>query len=366
MSAKSITLRELNRATLARQMLLERSDIGIIEAIEFLGGLQAQTSNAPYHALWTRLQGFTHAAMTKFILDKQLVRVATLRATLHLHSARDALAIRPLVQPVLERGWAGAYKKLFGAANKAKVKAAGIALLRAQPMTNGALAKALAPDFPQSDPHSLAQYLHASEVLVQTPPTRLWNAGHAPLLTRIEDYLPGQKAEKLYRRDLVLRYLAAYGPASVQDMQAWCGLTLLAQDFAALKDRLIVLTDEDGRELFDLPDAPRPDADTPAPVRFMPEYDNAFLGYDNRRRVVSDDNRQLMFTINRYYPPVLIDGMIEGGWRLTQAKGVANLAIGTYGPVTRKAKQEIEKEGDRFARFCCEDAKAIEVSVGEV
>ena len=109
MTGKPITLRELNRATLARQMLLERSDCDIVEAIEFLGGLQAQTSNAPYHALWTRLRGFAHADMTRLIVDKQLVRAATLRATLHLHSARDALALRPLVQTVLDRGWAGAY-----------------------------------------------------------------------------------------------------------------------------------------------------------------------------------------------------------------------------------------------------------------
>ena len=223
-------------------------------------------------------------------------------------------------------------------------------------MTNGDLAKALAPQFPDSDPHALAQFIHASQTLVQTPPTRLWNAGHAPLLTLIETYLSGQEATSISRQDLVLRYLAAFGPASVQDMQTWCGLTQLGEDFIALRDRLAIFTDEDGRDLFDLPDAPRPDADTPAPVRFIPEYDNLFLGYDNRRRVVSDANRKAMFTINRYHPPILVDGMIAGGWRMNKAKTTVQLAIGTYAPISKKTRSALEKEGEDFARFCHDDA----------
>ncbi|MEO5805900.1 winged helix DNA-binding domain-containing protein [Devosia sp.] len=361
MTGPTIATHQLNRALLARQLLLERSDLGIVDAIDRLGGLQAQTSNAPYHGLWSRLAGFSHDAMTALIVDKSLVRAATLRATLHLHTAADLLSFRPLLQSVMERGWAAAYTKRFADADKAAVMAKGIAHLDRQQLTNSDLAQLLAPAFPGSDPHSMAQYLHCTQTLVQVPPTRLWNVGRAPLLQRIETYLPGQTAPAFGRRDLVLRYLRAFGPASVQDMQQWCGLTLLTPDFEALRDQLVTFTDDTGRELFDLPNAPRPDADTPAPIRFIPEYDNIFLGFANRTRIVADDIRPIMFAINRYNPPILIDGMIEGAWWLKLVKGVAHLRIATYVPIGKRTAEQIEAEGLAFAHFCQADAKAVSV-----
>ncbi|WP_299725240.1 winged helix DNA-binding domain-containing protein [Devosia sp.] len=359
----TITDRELNRATLARQILLGRVDSLIPEAVAFLLGLQAQTTNGPYQALWNRLSGFTHQALTTLIADKTLLRATTMRTTLHLHTVDDMRAIRPLLQPMLDRTFASPAKARTIKADRAAVRTLGVELLNQQPMTAGDLGKRLLEAFPDSDPYVLAQVVQGAETLVQIPPTRIWGHGGPPLLTRIESWIGQGVAKPIDMPALVLRYLKAFGPASVADMQHWCGLTRLAPAFEAVRDQLITFTAEDGRTLYDLPDAPRPDADTPAPPRFLPEYDNVYLGFADRRRIQSDLARARMPLVNGYPSTFTVDGFIAGKWSLARRKDTANLTLTPFRTLLKRELAAVDQEGRAMAGFLTEGAAAITPTV---
>ena len=360
----TLTDRQLNRATLARQMLLERSDRSIEDAVAFLLGLQGQQTHDPYIGVWSRLKQFRHEEMTALILDKTLVRATTMRATLHLHTADDLLGLREFVQPVVERMWQSAFgKRRFGDNDKAKVRKAGVKLLDKGPMTSGALGKALQEKFPEGEPLAKAVLMQVVETLIQVPPTRIWGSGHAPMLTRVENWLPAPHRRTIARETLVRRYLAAYGPASIMDMQAWCGMTKLGEVFEALRPELVTFTGADGRELFDLPDAPRPDADTPAPPRFLPLYDNVYLGFDNRRRMLAENDLKRVNMLREFKPAVLIDGIVSAGWVITDKKGAALIEIEPYHALGKQHLQPMEAEALAFLKFMREDAKSYDVSV---
>lgn len=365
MSSQPLTDRQLNRATLARQMLLERSDIGIVEAVEWLLGQQAQQTHDPYIGLWSRLNGFTHEALTALIVDKRLARATTMRGTLHLHSLPDLIGMRELIHPVLERMWQSNFRRRFGDNDQEKVLAAAIEVIDREPMTAGAVGKALQDRFPTAEPLAMTVLLQVRETLVQVPPTRIWGSGHAPLLMRAPKYLP-PTTSALDLTSLVRRYLAAYGPASVNDMQSWCGLTKLGEIFEAIRGELTTFTAPDGRELFDLPDAPRPDADTPAPVRFMPLYDNAFLGYDNRRRMLAENHEKRGDFLRDAKPTVLVDGIISANWAIESKKGAAVLTVSPFHKLTKRDVADVEREGQKFLRFMEEKAGTFDVRVLEV
>ncbi|MET3899203.1 hypothetical protein ABIB57_003158 [Devosia sp. UYZn731] len=358
-----ITDRQLNRATLSRQMMLEGVDMAIPEAVAFLLGLQAQTTNGPYQALWNRLSGFTPSALTALITNKTLLRATTMRTTLHLHTADDMRTLRPLLQPVLDRTFASPAKARTIKADRAAVRALGVELLNQQPMTAGELGKRLLKSFPDSDPYVLAQVVQGAETLVQIPPTRIWGHGGPPLLARIETWIGQGVAEPIALPALVLRYLTAFGPASVADMQHWSGLTRLAPAFEAVRDQLIAFTAEDDRTLYDLPDAPRPDADTPAPPRFLPEYDNVYLGFADRRRIQSDLARARMPLVNGYPSTFTVDGFIAGKWSLARRKDSAQLTLTPFRKLLKRELTEIEKEGHAMAGFLTEGATAITTTV---
>jgi hypothetical protein len=363
MSETVLTTRALNRAALARQMLLERSDRSIVDAVEFLGGLQAQQSNDPYIGLWSRLNGFTQEQLTQLIVDKTLLRATTMRGTLHLHSAADMVGFRALVQGFLHGQWKGGFTKRFGDNDKQKVLKAAIKLIDKQPMTAGALQKLLKDKFPTAEPLSMTTLLQSHETLIQIPPTRLWGNGGAPLLQRIEKYLPDAPMPTLTRVALVRRYLAAYGPASVNDMQIWCRLTKLSAEFRAIEKELVVFEDESGRTLYDLPDAPRPDEDTHAPVRFLPLYDNSYLGYDDRRRMLSPATADWINMFQNFKPSVLVDGTINAGWTVETNKGAAVLGVECYRKMTKAERKDLETEGHAFAKFMAPTAKRWDVKL---
>jgi hypothetical protein len=229
-------------------------------------------------------------------------------------------------------------------------------------MTAGDIGKALAPQFPTAEPLSMTVLLQVRETMVQVPPTRIWGSGHAPLLMRAPKYLPSTTST-LDLATLVRRYLAAYGPASVNDMQSWCGLTRLGEIFETIRGEFVTFTAPDGRELFDLPDAPRPDADVPAPVRFMPLYENAFLGYDNRRRFVARDDEKRTDFLHVTRPAVLVDGTFLAGWTIDRKKGAAVLTVSPYHKLKKHDVAEVEREGLRFLRFMEEKAESFDVRV---
>jgi hypothetical protein len=362
MTGRVLTTRQLNRATLARQLLLERQELGIVEAVEHLLGLQAQVTEGPYQGLWSRLKGFRHEDLTKLIVDRALARATTMRGTLHLHSADDLIGIRALVQPFLNQVWNSNFRKRFGGNDEKAALKAAIQLIDKEPMTAGALGKLLQEKFPSAEPLALTALLQTRETLIQIPPTRIWGSGHAPILTRIEHWLPPPYERPITREALVLRYLRAYGPASINDMQIWSRLTKLSTEFEALRDQLVTFTDETGRTLYDLPDAPRPDAGTPAPVRFLPLYDNAYLGYDDRRRMLSEHTAEMTNMFQAFKPAVLIDGVIDAGWVITAKKGTAVIEVESYRKLLKRESAEIEREGLAFLRFMEPEAKSWEVT----
>lgn len=364
MSGKPLTLRHLNRATLSRQLLVGRQQLHIAAALAHLVGLQAQVSENPYQGLWSRLAGFRHTDLTALIVGREVARATSLRGTLHLHVAGDLVALRPLVQPVLDRVWQAAFLKRFGGADREAVLRAGTALLDDGPMTAGELGARLAPRFPGAEPLALATHVQMQDILVQVPPTRIWGSGHAPILSRAANWLGPIDVPPLSRAMLVRRYLGAHGPASVADIQAWCGLTGLATEVEALGDALVPCRDESGRKLFDLAGATPPEPDLDVPVRFLPDFDNALIGYADRRRIL-DREVEAALRPTRSYRAVLVDGFVAATWSIRGAKGTARLLVTPFRRLEKPEIRDIEAEAGAFLTFMAEDVDRREVVFGD-
>ena len=288
-SPNVLTIRELNRATLARQLLLERAALPAADAIERLVGMQAQVPMDPYIGLWTRLKGFDPVELSDLLTSRNAVRASLMRATIHLVTARDMCTLRPLMEPVIQRMfWTGSP---FGRAIKGVDTEALVAMVRVlieeRPRTRAELRPLLAERWPDHDSDALSAIGYLLPV-VQVPPRGVWGQSGQATWTTAESWLDRPLDPEPSIDDLVMRYLAGYGPAAVMDIQAWCGLTKLKEVVERLRPGLREYRDESGRELFDVPDAPLPDADVPAPVRFLPEYDNSLLGYKDRTRMIGD------------------------------------------------------------------------------
>ncbi|MDX5571018.1 winged helix DNA-binding domain-containing protein, partial [Streptomyces sp. ID05-04B] len=250
--------RALNRATLARQLLLSPAELSAKAAVEHLLGLQAQNVKPPYYALAARLEGFVPEQLSGLMADREVVRIVSMRSTIHTHTADDCLTLRPLVQPARDRELANFRKGLVGV-DLDRLAVLARELVEDEPRTMGQLREALTVEWPDADPQSLAVAARCRLPLVQVTPRGLWGRSGQVALTTAEHWL-GRPAQQAPAADaVVLRYLAAFGPASVKDMQTWAGLTRLREAFAGLRPHLSVFRDDHGVELFDLPEAPRPD-----------------------------------------------------------------------------------------------------------
>jgi hypothetical protein len=348
---RTLSLRTLNRATLERQMLLRRHPMAVADALEHLVGMQAQLPNAPYVALWSRLEGFQPETLSELVANRRAVRMSLMRATIHLVTARDALALRPVVQPALERDvypnttYGG--HRLAGL-DMGAVLDAGRELVAERPLSNAQLRHALADRWPDRDPAALAYAVRGLLPMVHVPPRGIWQRSGPIALTTVEAWL-GQSVDPVADPDtMVLRYLAAYGPASVADAQTWARLTGLREVFDRLRPHLAVFEDERGRELFDLPDAPRPDPDTPAPPRFLPEYDNVLLAHADRTRFVDDDTRRRIQAEGLTIGSLLVDGTAGGTWTTARQDGTQVLTIRPIEPMTDPDREAIAAEGARL------------------
>ncbi|WP_238007805.1 winged helix DNA-binding domain-containing protein [Dactylosporangium sp. AC04546] len=342
--------RALNRATLARQLLLDRSAMSVPEAVEHLAGLQAQTPHSWYVGLWTRLRDFSPPGASDLLADGRLVRVAAMRSTIHLMTGRDALAVRPLVAVVGERMWATNFgRKLTSHDDLASIVAEGCRVLAAEPLTFADLGKRLAERWPGHDAAAMAQAVRVFETLIQVPPRGLWGRSGRALHTTAATWLPGLSAEPLTVAELLLRYLRAFGPATVQDMQTWSGLTRLAGVVDGLRPRLVTFADEQGRELFDLPDAPRPGPDAAAPARFLYDFDNLLLSHADRTRVVTAEFAGEPFDPHGPIPAVvLVDGTTAAVWRVGRSK---ELVVAPLRPLARHEIDDVTAEGARLLAF---------------
>ncbi len=363
-AAEVLGQRALNRALLERQLLLRRHQLPAAAAIEQLVGMQAQVPGDPYVGLWSRLQDWNPEELSALLTGRQAVRGPLMRTTLHLVTARDYLMLRPLVQPVLERGlFSGSpFGRGVTGLDVEEVLAAGRALLEEQPRTTSALGKLLAARWPDRDPLDLAHTVRYLLPLVQLPPRGVWGGKGQATWTTIEAWLGQPVAADPSPGGMVLRYLAAFGPATVNDVQAWCWLTRLREVVDRLRPQLRSFRDEAGKELFDLPDAPRPDPDTPAPPRFLPQFDNLILSHADRTRVITDEHLKLGIT-REAKGTFLVDGFVAGTWRLTRDRDrdAAAVTVSPFTPQTSEATAAIGEEGARLLAFATPDAASHDV-----
>ncbi|MEI8406909.1 MULTISPECIES: winged helix DNA-binding domain-containing protein [unclassified Kribbella] len=337
--------RVLGRALLERQLLLRRTDLDVVPAVEQVFGLNAQNPNDPYLALWSRLESFTLPSLTAAIEDGSLVRSTMMRATQHLMSVPDFQFVRPVLAPLLRRVQRNAFgRRTAGVDLDALVIMARELLADGRTLTRPELGRLLAERWPVDDPTALgwtAQYL---EPLIHPAPSGTWNVyGATPFA------LPEVSLSVGDVRQMILRYLAAFGPATVADARTWSGVSGLREVFAELRPSLQVYVDESGRELFDLPDQPLPSEDVPAPVRFLPPFDATLLGHADRTRIMTDEIRRQVCIGAGVAATVLVDGTVAATWTVDYADDAAVLTVQPLRLLTDPAA--VEAEAARLLTF---------------
>lgn len=357
-----LTTRMLNRATLARQMLLTREKTTALRAVERLCGMQAQLARPPYIGLWSRVAGFQAADLTRLALTRKVVRGTLMRVTLHLVTTKDYAGLRPLLQPMLSAGFQRARGEGVSGLELESVLAAARACLQERPCTFNDVRAVLGKKWPKLDERALGYAVRTHLPLVQVPTATAWGWPGAAAFVVAESWLGKAMGKGWDERRLVLRYLEAFGPADHRDAEMWSGLSKLRGAFEALRPKLQVFRDEKGRELFDLPKAPRPPADRAAPVRFLPDYDNLMLGHADRTRIVPAVHRPKLATTNlRVVSTFLVDGFVAGAWRISRARSSATLELEPFESFSTKVRAELTREGGGLLRFAEPDARSFEV-----
>jgi Winged helix DNA-binding domain len=342
-TVRVLTRRELGRALLARNLLLERSPLDPLAAVRHLVGLQAQEPQEPWLGLLARLDGVDLTVAGRLLEERSLVRTHLMRRTVHLVTAEDCLALRPLHADVLLSRMRAVLSRRLVGVDEGELAAAGGPLFEAEPRTVGEVGRALAARWPQASARDLGDALSSLVPLVQVPPRGLWQQQGPARCTTVRAWLGRDPEDPPLAADgLVLRYLRAFGPAATADVRAWSGLAGLRDAVARLRPRLRTFRDERGRLLFDVPDGPLPDADTPAPPRFLPAFDNAVLGYDDRSRIIDDEHRGLSVAGARV---LLVDGRVAATWTTRLDDGAAVLEVA---PLRDRARSEdVDAEADR-------------------
>jgi hypothetical protein len=348
-----LSRQQLNRATLARQLLLERADLPVVEAVERLVGLQSQAPLAHYVALWSRLEPFDPAAAGAALERGDLIRTHAMRMTVHLFSRRDAVGLRALIQPMLTaRFESSPFGKQLPGLDVSALREHVRAITGEAPVTRAQLGQLLAERFPGAPAEALGYAASFLEPMAQVPPRGVWGKRGRVAWQTFAGWLGVEADVPLSIDDVVLRYLGAFGPASVADMRTWSGLTGLREVVDRLAPALRTFTDQAGRELYDLPDAPRPDPETPAPARFLPEYDNLLLSHQDRGRVIPDGRTVPL-------PPgdgarigtVLVGGDFRATWRIDGRDEAATLSVRADPPLRADEADEVDAEGRRLLGF---------------
>jgi hypothetical protein len=345
---------QLNRTLLERQLLLRRSPLGVMGAIERLAGMQCQEPPAPFYGLWSRLRAFDPAELVGLLERHAVLRTTLMRVTLHLTTADDFLAWRPMHQAMIEKRFAGtSFARQLDGVDLAEVVAAGRALLAETPATAAALGRALAERWPDADPTALAFAVRWVVPLAQLPPrgTSLEKAGGGAVVAPVPELTGRELATETEPDALVLRYLAAFGPASVPDVRMWSGLPGLAAVVERLRPRLRSFRDESGRELLDLPGAPILTGDEPAPPRFLPSFDNLLLGHDDRSRVLPYGHRLGVVGGSAF---LLVDGFARATWKIERDRDAATLRITPLEPLD--LGDDVLEEGERLLEFAAPGA----------
>lgn len=405
MGTSTLTLRARGRALLARQMLLAREESPCGSAVASLGGLQAQLARPPHISLFSRIEGYRREDLIEAVTRRELVRATMMRGTLHIVSAADYTTLRPALQPMLTKGLRSVLRERADALDIDGLLVATRAYLQREgPRTFEDIRDHLESLGLPGDERARGFGVRMTLPLIQVPDGSAWGYPSNCAFALSDDWLaagtgqgerggrgPAPKAPRAQAPDgqvnkaratgasgpegevrtpedredaLVLFYLRAFGPATVADAQTWSGLTPLKATFERLRPRLITFRDERGKELFDLPEAPRPDPDTPAPARFLPEFDSLILAHDDRSHLLDDAHRKIVYKPNlRILPTFLVDGRVAGTWDLDAKKKTATLEMVPFAKLSKRNLEELTAEAEGLLRFVEPGAKAHEVRV---
>ncbi|WP_074315279.1 winged helix DNA-binding domain-containing protein [Singulisphaera sp. GP187] len=357
MKPETLSRTALNRALLARQMMLAREAVAPLVAVERLVGLQAQQPQPPFIGLWTRIAGFERESLWRLLHDRAVVRSTLMRGTLHLMSAADYLRIRGTLQPMLSAGMRAVLRDRLEGLDVEGLTTAARAVFHERPRTFTELRTALLETVPEADERAMGFAVRTHLPLVAVPDDSSWGYRADPDFATAESWLGTVPGPGVPAQELVLRYLAGFGPAAAVDVQAWSGLTGVRDQLEALRPRLKTFRDDRKRELFDLPEAPRPPEETPAPVRFLPGFDNIILSHADRTRIIADEYRPRVTTKNLLVlPTFLVDGFVAGTWKVMIAKKAACLTLSPFTALAKPAKAELAEEGEQLVRFIEPDA----------
>ena len=355
---KTISLRDLNRTLLSRQLLLEPADHPTLKTVEQLIGLQAQVASPPYFGLWSRLARFEPTHLMELRDSKKVLRAALLRSTLHWVSTKDYAWMRPTIQPALERAWQGFFGVRRSGIEVGPICDLARTLLADGPLTLSHLSDGLLKEFPQWNKEAMEYGVRTHLPLVQVPPAGAWKGGTAAKyeLVPVNDTPDPPK--------LVRRYLAAFGPATARDVAAWAGFTAIGKTLEAMRDELVEYQDEAGRALYDLPKSTIVEGKAPAPIRFVAEYDNLVLSHADRSRILPDAHRKrVLLSAGRVLATVLINGFAGGTWKVEKVKKTARLRVELFVEPKAKLRREVECEGERLLDFAEPTLTAHEVDV---
>jgi DNA glycosylase AlkZ-like len=327
-------------------------------------GLQAQVPNTPYLGLWTRLEGFRVEELVRLVVSRRAVRATLMRGTLHLVTARDYKALRPLFQPMLLRVMRGGYRRQLAGANLTRIAEAGRALLEGEPRTGAEVAALLQKRWPGRDARALSYVVQCGVPLVQVTPRGIWERTGPPAWLTAEAWLGRDWGTPARLERLIERYLDAFGPATLSDMRAWSGLPAIREIVERVRPRLVVFRDESGRELFDRPRAPRPHPDTSAPPRFLPFYDNALLAHADRGRIVPAGRGQWGFqNQGLLVGTVLLDGFLNGGWRIAIERERAVLTVEPFARLATRDEDALVGEAEGLVAFAAAEATSRDVRI---
>jgi hypothetical protein len=363
---RTLSRRELNRATLARQLLLERSTLPVVDAVAQVAGLQAQVQNPPYIGLWSRLRDFDRGSLTRAMERRDVVRATMMRSTVHVVTAADYLAWRRALSPALLRAFMGFFGDRARALETDAVIAEALAMFEAGPATFVEVRRRMSERWPDVMPETMAYAVRAHLPLVQVPPGGTWGRGGAVEYALAESRLGAPLAESESPADLVMRYLAAWGPATVKDVQTWAGMAKLRTVVDELRPRLRTFRDEAGAELFDVADAPLPEGDAEAPVRFLPDFDNFVLSHFDRSRVMPEEHRKKVLPgAGIVRATFLVDGFVAGTWKIERDKRRRVLAIAPFEKLAKLVRDSVAAEGERLVRWVADDGDAVDVRFEE-
>jgi hypothetical protein len=347
-------------------MLLAREKVPALRAIERLAALQAQMPRTPFLALWSRVKGFRREELARLLGEHAVVRATTMRGTLHLLTAGDYASLRAPLQPSLTKGMLAVLRDRAEGLDVDSVTAAARGFFGEEPRTFTEVRDFLVKRFPKGHERAMGFAVRMHLPLVQVPTGDPWSFPATADFALAEPWLGAPLPADGTSQALVLRYLAALGPATPADVQSWTGLPDAREVVEGLRPKLRVLQGGRGRELFDLPDAPRPPEDTPAPARLLPEFDNVLLGHADRRRFVADEHRPRIYLPGlRVAATFLVDGRVAGTWTLERAKGTASLVLEPFGALPKAASAELHEEAAALLRFVEPEASSFDVKVAK-